>query len=141
MICMRGDNWLYDSDESDVDRFQHFLKYLILVYGLSTDRLSLMLETSIKSTRDYLAERKRMPFPFYAYIRMWMQCHADAGPLQKEALYYFTHRMDDSKIIWQKRQNLIGLLTPYMQVHNPPREELRKKIEQDWAAVMTYGRR
>lgn len=135
MICMYGTEWLYDIRKEDILRFQTNLPTLMAVYGLSQERLALMLDISRASVANMYGRFIRiMPLPEYAYIRMWMQCKEDITLLQKEAVYYLTHRADENAIIKRKREEIITFVANERQLYGDiaGMEKIARRASSKW---------
>ena len=142
MVCMYGTEWLYNICKEDILRFQTNLPTLMAVYGLSQERLAIMLDISRASVANMYGRFVRiMPLPEYAYIRMWMQCKEDITLLQKEALYYLTHRADKSAIIKRKREEIIAFVANERRLSGKVAgmEKIAKRASAKWGGGNTYG--
>lgn len=127
-----GDEWLYDIQDSDVERFQYYLKDLLMIFGLSQMDLMTMLGLGQATITKYVTRRYPIPRPTYAYLRMWMQCNHDNGPLQNDALYFFTHRMDEHEIVKTKRDRLRKLCSKYDKTKYMRKTEIRSRLDIDY---------
>lgn len=134
-----GDEWLYDIQDSDVERFQFYLPHLMMIFGLNQDDVGLILNVSRQMVSRYINNRFPLPVPHYAYLRMWMQCKSDNGDLQNDALYYFMHRKDEHKIIRYKRHRLLEFTQKYFKQRGIGSKKLREKMDRDWAAEFGGG--
>lgn len=106
MISFNGSDWLYDIQPTDILHFQKHMKLLLTVYGLTYDMAGSMIDKYRNYIGDCCNLKKKLKNSEYAYLRLWMQNKSGIRNLQKEALYYCTHRNQRSKIIKEKIEGI-----------------------------------
>lgn len=107
--------WIFDMQESDILLFQENLRVLLAVFGISHKSACTIIGASTNSLTKFLCIQKVMTPQQYAQLRMHMQVRVK-NDLQKQALFYLTHRSQNARIVQEKTEEIYHLIDTFPRV-------------------------
>lgn len=123
--------WIFDMQEGDILLFQENMRVLLAVFGISQKSACTIIGVSTNSLTKFLRMQRVMSPQQYAQLRMHMQVRVK-NDLQKQALFYLTHRSQNARIVQEKTEEIYHLIGTFTRVGPESAKDYAVTLSQLW---------
>lgn len=132
--------WLDDIQEGDILLFQSNLKTLLAVFGISQEEATDLLEVAKGTIQSFMKFKKVMTVSQYAFLRTYLQ-NRPKTTLQRDALFYFTHRAQNATIVIEMTEQIDNLVKTFPRYGPQTAREYSFQLSQSWLQMRNKNKK